>query len=105
MQGTKIGICPIENLSPTRKFSVRTLVEEMEPVALVNNEFEYREKLKLGCFLWKFRTTSTLMQEKKNNDFVVEYSLANSVFSIEILMEEIEKVAQNYKFKNRAKLK
>ena len=41
---------------------------------------------------------------QKINDFLVEYLSASAVFSIEILMEEIELVmAQNWKIEYRAK--
>ena len=46
-----------------------TLIEEMKSVILVKYEFEYGEKLKLKCFLWKIRTIKTLMPEGKTMKF------------------------------------
>ena len=69
MQGTRIDNCPIKNLSTTKKFSMPTLIGEMKPVVLVKHEFEYREKINLGCFLWKIETIRTLMQETKTMVF------------------------------------
>ena len=65
MQGTPIDNFPIKNLSTTKFFLMPSLIEEMEPVVLVKFEFEYREKLKIGCFFRNFRTVRTLTQEKK----------------------------------------
>ena len=77
MQGLQIDNSPIENFSTTRIFSMWTLIEEIKLVVLVIFDFEFREKLKLKCFL-------------------VEYSSASGVFSIEFLIEEIElMVSQN----------
>ena len=45
---------------------------EIKPVVLVKVEFEYREKLKLGRFLWKFWIFRILMQEKKMMTFQLE---------------------------------
>ena len=92
MQRTQIDNAVIENLSASEIFSMPTLFEEIKPVVLVKYEFEYLEKLKLKCFPWKFRTIRMLMQERKTMIFLVEYSSTSAVFSIEILMEEIELV-------------
>ena len=43
---------------------------------------------------------------EKNNDFLIDYLSISAVFSISILMEEIELLlAQKYKFEKRAKSK
>ena len=63
-QGTEIENSPTENLSKTNCFS-STLIEKVKPVFLVEYEFEYREKIELQCFLWKFRTITILMRERK----------------------------------------
>ena len=91
MQGTQIKKFPIEEVSTTRKFSMLTLQNKIELVVLVDYEFEFREKLKLKCFLWNFWTIRIVMQGR-NNDFLIEDSSTTAVFSIEISMEEIELV-------------
>ena len=69
MQGTKIHNYPIEKLPTTNKFSMPTLNEEIKPVVLVKYELEYRQKIKLRCFPWNFRTIRTVMQERKTMIF------------------------------------
>ena len=73
-------------------FSMLTLMEEIKPVFLVKYEFENGEQLKLKCFLWKIRNIRLLMQDRKTVIVLVEYSSTSAAFSIEILMEEIERV-------------
>ena len=58
----------MKNFSTTRSFSMPTLMEEIKPAVSVKYEFEYREEIKLECFLRKYRTIRILMQ-KKNNEF------------------------------------
>ena len=65
MPGTKIDSCPIENLSTAKNFSIPTPIDDLKAAVLEKNDFENREKLKLRCVLWKFRTIRTLMEEKK----------------------------------------
>ena len=87
MQGTRIGNSPIEKFSTTGKFAM--------PVVLLKCEFEYRKKFKSKCFLRNFATQDSDARVQ-NNGFLVEYPHASAVFSIEILMEEIELlVAEN----------
>ena len=71
------------------------LFEEIKPVVLVKYEFEYREILKFQVFL-EISDYQDTDARKNNNDFLVEYSSISAVFSIELLMEEIDlAVAQN----------
>ena len=91
MQGPQIEKSPIKKFSTARKFSMPTLITKIKQVVLVKYEFQYREKLKLKCFLWNFRTAKILMQGEKQW-FPVEYLSTSAVFSTEILMEEIELV-------------
>ena len=90
MQGTQIDDSPIEKSSTTRMFSMPTLIKKIKPVVLVKYEFAYREKLKSG-FL-EFSDYQDTDSREKNNNFLVGYSCTSAVFSIEILMEEIELV-------------
>ena len=93
MQRTQIDNSPIENLSTSRTFPMPTLIGEIQHVVLVKFEFEYREKLKLQSFFWKFQDSDAI---KNNNDFLVEYSSTSAAFLCEILMEGIElMVSQN----------
>ena len=80
MQGTRIGNSPIEKFSTTGNFAM--------PVVLLKCEFEYR-KFKSNSFLRNFATQDSDARVQ-NNGFLVEYPYASAVFSIEILMEEIE---------------
>ena len=52
-----------------------TVIEELKPVVLVKYGFEYRENLKVKCFLWKFRTIRIQVQEKKTMVLHLETSL------------------------------
>ena len=64
-------------------------MEEMKPVFLVKYEFEYREKLMFSSEVSDFQDSDA---RKKNIEYLVEYSTTSDVFSIRILMEEIEVV-------------
>ena len=104
MQGTQIDNFLIENLSTTKNFSMPTLIEEMNTVILVKDQFQYREKIKLGRFLRKFLIIRTLMKKRNTIIFSVGNSSKLAVFSIEILLGEIGTVvAGNYNIENRAK--
>ena len=65
MQGTQINNCPMKNLSATKKFSMPTLIEEVNSVVLAKYDFEYRRKIENRMFFWKFGTIRRLMHEKK----------------------------------------
>ena len=67
------------------------LLEERKRKVLVENEFEYRENLKLKGFLWNFWTIRLLMPGKKQR-YLVKYPSKSAVLSIEFLMEEIDLV-------------
>ena len=58
-----------QKLSITRKVLMTTLIQEMKPVVLVENEYKCREKLLLRGFSWKFRTIKILMQRTKSTVF------------------------------------
>ena len=45
VQETQIDNYSIEKISTTGIFSMKTPIEEMKPVVLVKDEFEYRKKL------------------------------------------------------------
>ena len=66
-----------------------TLMEEIKPVVLGKNEFEYREKTKIKISSWEFSNHQDSDAKEKNKGFWFEYSSINAVFSIDILMEEI----------------
>ena len=103
MQGTEIDNSPIDSFPITKKISLQALKKERKPVVLEKYDFENRKRLKLTCLLWNFWTTRILMGEK-NDDFLVKSSSTSAVSSIEILLEEIERVvAEKKTFEYRTK--
>ena len=58
-----------------------TQIDQIKPVILVNNEFEYREKLKSNCFFLEFSDYPDSDARQKDNEFLVELSSASAVFS------------------------
>ena len=59
----------IEKLFTSRFCSMATLIDEMKPVVLVKYDLEYRKKLKMIFFPWKFRIIRILMQDRKTKVF------------------------------------
>ena len=79
MQGIQIDNFSIEKFSATKKFSMPTLMEKIEPVVLVKQEFKDREKLKLKGFLWNFQSIRIMMQDRENNHLFFGYSPIRAV--------------------------
>ena len=71
IQGTQIENLSIENLFTTwiLYFFVPTLTVEIKPVISIENEFEKGEKLKMECFLLKFRTIKIVIKDRKTTSF------------------------------------
>ena len=76
------------NFSKSGVFSMPTPTEEIKPVILVSYNFGFGgEKKMFSLEAFDYRDTDA---REKNNDSSIEYSSTSVLFSIDILMEEIQ---------------
>ena len=88
MQGTQLQSSLIKNLSKSGVFFDAVKTEEIKLVILVSYNFGFGgEKKMFSLEVFDYQDTDG---REKNNDSSIEYSSTSVLFSIDILMEEIE---------------
>ena len=93
MQRTKIDNSPIKRPFAAKNSSIPTLIAVMKPVVFDNYGFECRETIKLKGLFLEFPDYQDSDANEKIHDFLPEYPFKRVMYSIEILVQEIELVA------------